>query len=408
MAESIAPICSRMRICARADARTMAAGTPGYTLMTRAGAAVAEAAVAMAGGPGLGGILVLCGPGHNGGDGFVAARLLAEHGHEVAVALLGPAERMRGDAARAASEWRGPLVAADAITPARAGLVVDALFGSGLDRDLDGAAPRRRRAPQRGGRPILAVDMPVRHRRRHRRRARGCRAGGAHRHLRGEASPGTSSIRDGPIAARSRSPTSASPDETVAEARQPHLRQRAGAVAEAFPRPDARAATNTAAATRSCCRARAPTPARRGSPRAARSASAPVSSTLASPTDALAVNAAQLTAVMLRRCDGPEELAALLADARFNAVALGPALGIGAATRALVGAALAADRAVVLDADALTSFEGDAAALAGLAERRARRRVLTPHEGEFARLFTAKPVRSTARRSSSGRAGRRR
>jgi len=96
-----------------------------------------------------------------------------------------------------------------------------------------------------------------------------------------------------------------------------------------------------------------------------------------------------LTAVMLRRCDGAAELAEVLADRRFNAVALGPALGVGAETREKVAAVLAADRAAVLDADALTSFEGDAAALAQRAERCAQAPVLTPHEGEFARLFKA-------------------
>ena len=92
---------------------------------------------------------------------------------------------------------------------------------------------------------------------------------------------------------------------------------------------------------------------------------------------------------MLRRCDGAAELAEVLADQRFNAVALGPALGVGTSTREKVAAVLAADRAAVLDADALTSFEGDAAALARAAERCAQAPVLTPHEGEFARLFKA-------------------
>jgi NAD(P)H-hydrate epimerase len=107
--------------------------------------------------------------------------------------------------------------------------------------------------------------------------------------------------------------------------------------------------------------------------------------TVASPAEALAANAAQLTAIMLRRCDGASDLRDLLADPRFNAVALGPALGIGKETREKVEAALDAGRAVVLDADALTSFERDAGALATLVHTHSA--VLTPHEGEFARLF---------------------
>jgi NAD(P)H-hydrate epimerase len=110
--------------------------------------------------------------------------------------------------------------------------------------------------------------------------------------------------------------------------------------------------------------------------------------TLAAPSDALAIAAAQLTAIMLRACDGPADLSALLDDKRFTAIVLGPALGVGDGTRALVQAALAADRRTVLDADALTSFAGDAASLSGLVKAgRTQPVVLTPHEGEFARLF---------------------
>ncbi len=85
--------------------------------------------------------------------------------------------------------------------------------------------------------------------------------------------------------------------------------------------------------------------------------------TLASPRDALAVNAAASTAVMVRAVDGADELRGLLADKRLNAVVLGPGLGVGAATRDLVLAALDGERAVVLDADALTSFADEPATL---------------------------------------------
>jgi hydroxyethylthiazole kinase-like uncharacterized protein yjeF len=107
--------------------------------------------------------------------------------------------------------------------------------------------------------------------------------------------------------------------------------------------------------------------------------------TLASPRDALAVNAAASLAVMVRAVDGAEELRGLLTDKRLNAVVLGPGLGVGAATRDLVLAALDGGRAAVLDADALTSFEADPAAL--FAKTAQRPVVLTPHQGEFARLF---------------------
>ena len=109
--------------------------------------------------------------------------------------------------------------------------------------------------------------------------------------------------------------------------------------------------------------------------------------TLASPAGALAVNAAQLTAVMLRRIDDAEALAEALADPRLTAAALGPALGTGDRERAMVAAVLAAAPAAVLDADALTLCAADPdRAFAAIAARPAPV-ILTPHEGEFARLF---------------------
>ncbi|WP_111421402.1 NAD(P)H-hydrate dehydratase, partial [Rhodoplanes roseus] len=110
--------------------------------------------------------------------------------------------------------------------------------------------------------------------------------------------------------------------------------------------------------------------------------------TIASPSDALAVNAAGTLAVMVRPVDGAAALAAALEDRRFNAVALGPGLGVGAATRELTFAALAGPRAVVLDADVLTSFSGAPEDLFAALRRRGRAAtILTPHDGEFARLF---------------------
>jgi hydroxyethylthiazole kinase-like uncharacterized protein yjeF len=109
--------------------------------------------------------------------------------------------------------------------------------------------------------------------------------------------------------------------------------------------------------------------------------------TVASPQDALAVNAAQLTAIMVRPADGAKELAGLLTDERKNAVLIGPGVGGGERTKAMVLAALASHAAVVLDADALTSFAPDADTLFKVIASRAAPVALTPHEGEFARLF---------------------
>jgi NAD(P)H-hydrate epimerase len=116
---------------------------------------------------------------------------------------------------------------------------------------------------------------------------------------------------------------------------------------------------------------------------------------LASPQDAVAVNAAHSTAVMIEPFEGLAGFSALLADPRRNAILIGPGAGVGEMTRALVGATLTlaseSPRAVVLDADALTSFAGNAAGLADLIARHNYATVLTPHEGEFARLFRGRP-----------------
>jgi hydroxyethylthiazole kinase-like uncharacterized protein yjeF len=109
--------------------------------------------------------------------------------------------------------------------------------------------------------------------------------------------------------------------------------------------------------------------------------------TIASPRDALAVNAAASLAVMVRSVDGARELTDFLADRRRNVVVLGPGGGVGAAMREMVLAALTGDRAVVLDADALTSFADDPARIIAALAQRSAPAVLTPHEGEFARLF---------------------
>lgn len=111
--------------------------------------------------------------------------------------------------------------------------------------------------------------------------------------------------------------------------------------------------------------------------------------TLAGETAALMVHAAHVTAIMLKRADSPAGLATLLEDSRYNAVILGPAIGVGALTCELVAAAMAARRACVLDADALTSFAGKARQLADLIAVNGYPVVLTPHDGEFQKLMGA-------------------
>ncbi len=119
--------------------------------------------------------------------------------------------------------------------------------------------------------------------------------------------------------------------------------------------------------------------------------------TLVSPRDALAVNAAALTAVMVRAIDTPDQFRDFLADKRLNACVIGPGAGIGGRTREFAEAVVGAGRAVVLDADALTSFADDPESLFRMIKKSSAQVVLTPHEGEFARLFKALPEKCSAK-----------
>ncbi|MBR0649352.1 NAD(P)H-hydrate dehydratase [Roseomonas terrae] len=137
----------------RADAAAIAGGIPGARLMEAAGRAVARAAIRRFRPCRT---LVLAGPGNNGGDGYVAARLLEQAGWPVAVAALAP-PRPGSDAAGAAARWTGPMVPFAPDEVARAGLVIDAVFGAGLTRPVEGLVAETLAAADG---PILAVDVP--------------------------------------------------------------------------------------------------------------------------------------------------------------------------------------------------------------------------------------------------------
>jgi NAD(P)H-hydrate epimerase len=382
-----------------ADRRVIAGGVPGIALMRRAGRAVAEVASAMAPPPSR--ILVLCGPGNNGGDGSVAASLLAEAGHDVVLTCLAPIQALTGDAALAAADWTGPVHALDDAAPQSSDLVIDALFGTGLHRPLEGAAAEAVVALNRSGTPVLAVDVPsgldadtgavlgvaV-------RAARtvtfACRKPG-HLIEPGRTLCGLVEIADIGIA-----PEILTESGAQAFANHPDL------WSAALPRP----ATDGHKYDRGHSVVVSGGPAHTGAARmtargALRAGSGLV--TLVTSARALSVNAAHATAIMLRVCDDADEFADLLTDDRYNAVALGPALGIGVSTHAWVAAALEADRATVLDADALTSFSGDVSALLALTGGvREQPVVLTPHDGEFKRLFAGPGEASADARAVAG------
>src|SRR3954471_11087564 len=141
---------------AEADRLAIAGGVAGTVLMENAGRAVADAAARHS--PGIR-ILVVAGPGNNGGDGFVAARILAERGYPLRVLLVGAREKLKGDAATAAHRWTGPTESATPEAVAGADVIIDALFGAGLDRPVEGVAAAVIAAMNGARVPVIAVDL---------------------------------------------------------------------------------------------------------------------------------------------------------------------------------------------------------------------------------------------------------
>ena len=391
---------AQSRACDRA---AVAAGADLADLMENAGRAVADAILARRS---RRSVVVLCGPGNNGGDGFVAACHLARAGWPVGVALLGARERLKGAAARMARRWSGPILPledeATRSSIAEAALVVDAVFGAGLTRDVAGAAAAALAA---GSAECVAVDVPsgldgdsgeVRgFARRAALTVAFCRARPGHLLLPGRELRGELVVADIGIG------------DDIVEACAPSLfRNGPAAWAGCLPRP--------ATATHKHARGHlvvagggvATGGAARLVARAGLRAGAGLA-TVAAPPGAILAYAAAQTSVMQRADASPEAFAELLAEsgrapARPGAVVLGPGQGVSAATRARVMAALATGKPVLLDADALTSFADRRAALFAALHGRC---VLTPHEGEFRRLFRETGTRLARAREAAAITG---
>jgi len=369
---------------AEADRRTIVAGTPGVELMERAGRAVAEHAAAIA--PPGGRVAVLCGPGNNGGDGFVAARLLRERGHEVELALLGAGKALKGDAATAAQRWNGKIVSIQEAL-ADADIVVDALFGAGLARDLDGDARAAVVAINASSKPVIAVDLPS-------------GIDGRTGKIRGTAVQATESVtfcrrKPGHLLSPGRDYSGrvtvtdiGITDATVKSVNPTTFANEPALWKEKFPRPRRDGHKYDRGHVVVVSGPMHATGAARLAARAALRTGAGLV-TVAAPKPALPVLAASLMAVMVREANGAKGLGKLLADQRMNTVVLGPGQGVGKPTRDTVAAAAKAKRNLVIDADAITSFAGASEALAK-AIRTAPAVVLTPHDGEFAKLFGPK------------------
>jgi hydroxyethylthiazole kinase-like uncharacterized protein yjeF len=366
-----------------ADRRTIASGIAGETLMEHAGAAVAGAVMARFP-PGTR-VAVVAGAGNNGGDGFVAARHLRQAGYRVSVHLIGRLDAVKGDAAQAAQQWQGP-TAAGASDLAGTHVIIDALFGAGLDRPVAGDALAAITAMNRAGVPVIAVDLPSGI-----NGTTGAVLGGAvnasrtitffrkkpgHLLLPGRNHCGHVDVAQIGIPA------------IVLAAILPATCENGPALwRDKFPVPTLQGHKYSRGHAVVVSGSRAHTGAARLAAMAALRGGAGLV-TLATPRDALDINAAANLAVMVRPIDAATEFEAMLSDPRFNAVAIGPGAGVGEHTRQMALTALAGPRSVVLDADALTSFADHTEELFAALNKN-RNAVLTPHSGEFHRLFGA-------------------
>jgi ADP-dependent NAD(P)H-hydrate dehydratase / NAD(P)H-hydrate epimerase len=368
----------------RADRLTIAAGTPGFALMLSAGQAVAEAATDLVEeGP----VLVVCGPGNNGGDGLVAAVELAAQGREVCLILMCERDTLQGDAASAARGWKYPILPFNPQAIGKPALIIDALFGAGLSRPIQGEAHEMIAAINATGAPVLAVDLPS--------GVNGTTAAimgiavraietvtffrkkPAHLLLPARLYCGRVRLADIGIDAR-----------VLEEIRPQTFQNTPQFWRRSFPVPGIDGHKYARGHVLVVSGDVASTGAARMSARGSLRAGAGLV-TLATPRNALAVNAAASTAVMVRAVDTAVEFAEQLTDKRFNTCVIGPGAGVGERTRDFVHTALAAHRHLVLDADALTSFaNGPDRLFEAIRAAQGSQVVLTPHEGEFPRLFS--------------------
>jgi ADP-dependent NAD(P)H-hydrate dehydratase / NAD(P)H-hydrate epimerase len=368
----------------RADRLAIAAGTPGFALMMSAGQAVAEAAMDFVD---EGSILVVAGPGNNGGDGFVAAAELAARGREVSVILLCERDNLQGDAALAARGWKYPVLPFNPHAIGKPALIIDALFGAGLDRAVKGEPLEMIEAINANGVPVLAVDLPsgingttgavmgvaVRAT----ETVTFFRRKPAHLLLPGRIHCGRVRVADIGIDAK-----------VLAEIQPQTFENTPSFWRQSFPVPRIDGHKYDRGHVIVVSGGLAATGAARLSARGALRAGAGLV-TLASPRDAIAVNASALSAVMVRAVDTVVEFAEMLSDKRFNACVIGPGAGVGERTRDLVLTAMSAKRRLVLDADALTSFaDAPDRLFEAIKVSHDLQVVLTPHEGEFPRLFS--------------------
>ena len=380
----------------RADAAAVVGGVASLDLMEAAGAAIAgEIRKRWQPRP----VVILAGPGNNGGDGFVVARLLAEDGWPVRVALFGEAENLKGDAAHNAERWQGGVETLGPGILDDGPLAVDALFGAGLTRALEGPALEIVQALNERKLDCVAVDIPS----------------GVHGdsgEILGDAPKAAVTVtffrpKPGHFLMPGRELTGALvvadigiPDGVLKDIKPQTYVNGPDLWLQEFPWPDA--------AGHKYSRGHAVVwggPEMTGAARLAALGARRLGAglvTIATPPKAFAVYAAEEPGTLIKPVEDVAAFRDVLDDPRKNAVLVGPGEGISDVTRERVLAALEAGKSVVIDADGLSVFENDPEALLKAIKGPC---LLTPHEGEFKRLFSVqgdKPARCREAARQSG------
>ncbi|WP_176083041.1 NAD(P)H-hydrate dehydratase [Martelella sp. HB161492] len=366
---------------AAADRLAAQSGIDSFGLMVKAGHAVAAAALRHF--PATRRAVVFCGPGNNGGDGYVAASVLADSGVPVALFHLGDPARLKGDAAIARNSCNLESRDIAAFLPEAGDLIIDALFGAGLSRPLGGAVAALIETVRTSGTPVLAVDLPSGLCGR-----RGIILGAAfeatrtisfmapkpgHYLLPGRSLCGAVDIADIGI-----------PRRIIDQAAGRWVLNGPEAWCSLLPRPGAESHKYSKGHLVVFSGPRHATGAARLAAHAGLKAGAGLV-TLAVPSQAADIAAAHETAIMLRSMDTVDALERFVEDRRLSAFVLGPGFGEAARARAFV--AVLAGRPLVLDADGISAFAGERDRLFTCLKSGAVRTVMTPHEGEFRRMF---------------------
>ena len=356
--------------------RLAADGMPSLQLMENAGRAVARAIRARIRPCRT---LILCGPGNNGGDGYVVGRLLEQAGWPIAIAATA-APRRGTDAAQAAARYTGPKHRFGARAAARADLVIDAVYGAGLSRDVDGVTAETLRVARR----LVAIDVP----------SGVDGATGAIRGFAPQAELTVTFFRRKPghllLPGRDLCGELLLADIGIPAAVLTRIAPKTWANTPAiWARPAATAEENkyTRGTVTVCGGAAMPGAARLAAAAARRGGAGLVS--IAAEHGADIYRSGDPGLIIL---DDP--LPTLLKDDRRHVWVCGPGLGQAEAKQVLP-ALIAAHRQIVADADALTAFANTPAAFIGAT-------ILTPHAGEFKRVFgDPTPDRLTAARAAA-------